>query len=83
MLDKENRRKITEANLKESELEDFISETCHNHDKAELNDEAGNEISRTREWVDNSENNPVITSGTGNRHKNDSVIALDQSLDPR
>ena len=66
--------------MKEAELEDAISETSHNHDEAELNDEATNEISGTREWVDNTENNPVVTSGTGNRHETDSVIAIDGSL---
>ena len=80
MLDEENRRKITEAKLKEAEMEDAISETSHNHNEAELNDEAANEISRSRERVDNTENNPVVTSDTGNRHETDSVIAIDESL---
>ena len=80
VLDEENRRKMTEAKLKEAELEDAMSETSHNHDEAELNDEAANEKSRTREWVDNTENNPVVTYGTGNRHETDSVIAIDESL---
>ena len=80
MLDEENRRKITEAKLKEAEIEGAISETSHNHDEADLNDEAANKISRTREWVDNTENNPVVTSDTGNRHETDSVIAIDESL---
>ena len=80
VLDEENRRKITEAKLKEAELEDAISETSHNHDEAELNDEAANEISRTIEWVDSTENNSVVTSGTGKRHETDSVIAFNESL---
>ena len=81
VLGEENRRKIPEAKLKEAELEDAMSERSQNHDEAELNDEAANEISRTREWVDNTENNPVVTYGTGNRHKSDSVIAIAESLE--
>ena len=48
-LNGENRRKIVEAKLKETELEDALSDVSQDHGGIDLNDSPSNDVSRTRE----------------------------------
>ena len=76
-LNEENRRKIVEAKLKETELEDALSDASQDHGGIDLNDGPSNGVSRTREWVNNTEVNPV-TSNLENQQLTPSVIALEE-----
>ena len=76
-LNEKNRRKIVEAKLKETELEDALSDASQDHGGIDVNDGPSNDVSRTREWVINTEVNPV-TSNFENQQLTPVVIALEE-----
>ena len=77
-LDEETRRKIMEAKLKETELEDALSDACQDHSGIGFSDVPCNNVSRTRDWVDNTEVNPVAPNFAEHQHLNPNSIMLEE-----